>query len=58
MAMVVEACPMAEWVCQLLDGFGHEAVIIDARRARAVISSKTKTDKIDAPKLAQLCRTN
>lgn len=58
MKMVVEACPMAEWVCQLLEELGHEAVIIDARRAKAVISSKTKTDKIDARKLAQLCRTN
>lgn len=57
MRMVVEACPMAEWVCQLLEEFGHEAIIIDARQAKAVINSKKKTDKIDARKLAQICRT-
>ncbi len=57
MSMVVEACPMAEWVCQLLEELGHEAVIIDARQAKAVIHSKKKTDKIDARKLAQICRT-
>ena len=57
MPMVVEACPMAEWVCQLLEELGHEAVIIDARQAKAVIHSKRKTDKIDAKKLAQMCRT-
>jgi transposase len=57
MPMVVEACPMAEWVCQYLEELGHEAVIIDARQAKAVIHSKRKTDKIDAKKLAQICRT-
>ena len=57
MSMVVEACPMAEWVCQFLEEFGHEAIIIDARQAKAIIRSKKKTDKIDAKKLAQMCRT-
>ena len=54
---VVEACPMAEWVCRLLEGLGHQAVILDARQAKAIVCSKRKTDKIDARKLAQICRT-
>jgi transposase len=55
--VVVEACPLAEWACQVLEKLGHEAVIIDARQAKAVVRSKRKTDKLDACKLAQLCRT-
>ncbi len=57
MRVVVEACPLAEWVCQLLEELGHEAVIIDARQAKAVVRTKKKTDKIDARKLAQMSRT-
>lgn len=57
MRMVVEACPLAEWVCQLLEELGHEAIIIDARRAKGVVRTKRKTDKIDARKLAQISRT-
>lgn len=57
MRVVVEACPLAEWVCQLLEALGHEAIIIDARHAKAVIRTKKKTDRIDARKLAQISRS-
>lgn len=57
MRVVVEACPLAEWACQLLEELGHEAIIIDARHAKAVIRTKKKTDRIDARKLAQISRT-
>ena len=57
MRVVVEACPLAEWACQVMEGLGHEAIIIDARRAKAVVQTKKKTDKIDARKLAQMSRT-
>ena len=57
MRVVVEACSLAEWVCQLLEMLGHEAIIIDARMAKAVVRTKKKTDKIDARKLAQMART-
>ena len=57
MQVVVEACPLAEWACQVLEELGHEAVIIDARQAKALVRSKKKTDKIDARKLAQMSRT-
>ncbi len=34
---VVEAAPLAEWVVQMLEEQGHEVIIIDPRRAKAVI---------------------
>lgn len=57
MRVVVEACSLAEWACRLLELLGHEAIIIDARQAKAVVRAKKKTDKIDARKLAQMART-
>jgi transposase len=57
MRVVVEASPLAEWACQLLEALGHEAIIIDARHAKAVIRTKKKTDRLDARKLAQISRT-
>ena len=54
---VVEAAPLAEWVAQLLEGLGHEVVVIDPRRAKAVIQTKNKTDKLDARNLAKLAQT-
>jgi transposase len=54
---VVEAAPLAEWVAQLLEKLGHAVIVIDPRRAKAVIQTKNKTDKLDAQNLAQLART-
>ena len=57
MRCVVEASPLAEWVAQLVEGMGHEIVVIDPRKAKAVICTKKKTDRLDAQKLAQIART-
>jgi transposase len=57
MRVVVEACPLSEWVCGILEALGHQALIIDARHAKALIRTKRKTDRIDARKLAQISRT-
>lgn len=54
---VVEAAPIAEWVAQRLEELGHEVVVIDPRRAKAVIQTKNKTDKVDARNLAKLAQT-
>lgn len=54
---VVEAAPLAEWVVQVLEEQGHEGIIIDPRRAKAVIQTKNKTDKLDARNLAKLAQT-
>jgi len=54
---VVEAAPLAEWVAQVLEEQGHEVSLIDPRRAKAVIQTKNKTDKLDARNLAKLAQT-
>lgn len=54
---VVEASPLAEWAARMLEELGHEAVIIDARRAKAVVCTKKKTDRINARDLANMART-
>jgi len=54
---VVEAAPLAEWVAQMLEELGHEVIVIDPRRAKAVIQTKNKTDKLDARNLAKLAQT-
>jgi transposase len=54
---VVEASPLAEWAVQTLEGLGHEAVIIDARRAKAIVCTKKKTDRVNARDLANMART-
>lgn len=55
--IVLEASPLAEWAAQQLEQLGHEVVVIDPRRAKAVIQTKRKTDKLDARNLARMART-
>lgn len=54
---VVEASPLAEWVAGLLEGIGHQVIVIDPRRAKAVIATKKKTDRLDARNLARMAVT-
>lgn len=51
---VVEASPLSEWVAQLLEGLGHEVIVIDPRKAKALIATKKKTDRLDARNLARM----
>jgi transposase len=57
MQCVVEASPMAEWVASILESLGHEVVLIDVRKAKGVIRTKKKTDRLDARNLARMGRT-
>ncbi len=57
MRCVLEAGPLAEWLSRILERLGHEAVVIDARKAKGVIRTKKKTDRLDARNLAQMGRT-
>ena len=57
MRCVVEASPLAEWASRRLEELGHEAVIIDARRAKAIVCTKKKTDRVNARDLANMART-
>jgi transposase len=54
---LLEASPLAEWVAQVVEGLGHEAVVIDTRKAVGVIRTKKKTDRLDARNLAKMSRT-
>lgn len=55
--VVIEASPLAEWAASELECAGHEVVVIDPRRAKAVVCTKKKTDQLNARDLAQLSRT-
>jgi transposase len=57
MRCVLEAGPLAEWMSKLLEQMGHEAVVIDARKAKGVIRTKKKTDRLDARNLARMGKT-
>jgi transposase len=57
MRCVLEAGPLAEWLSELIERLGHEAVVIDARKAKGVIRTKKKTDRLDARNLAKMGRT-
>jgi transposase len=54
---VVEASPLSEWVAQLLEALGHEVIVIDPRKAKALIATKKKTDRLDARNLARMSLT-
>jgi transposase len=57
MRCLLEAGPLAEWMSRILERLGHEAVVIDARKAKGVIRTKKKTDRLDARNLARMGRT-
>jgi transposase len=57
MRCVMEAGPLAEWLSKIIEGLGHEAVVIDARKAKGVIRTKRKTDRLDARSLAKMGKT-
>lgn len=55
--VVVEASPLAEWICRVLEAAGHEPDIVDARAAKRLMEGRKKTDARDALTLAQMART-
>ena len=57
MRCVLEAGPLAEWLAKLLEQLGHDAVVIDPRKAKGVIRTKKKTDRLDARNLARMGKT-
>ena len=57
MRCVVEASPLAETIVGMAERLGHQVVIIEPRRAKGVICSKKKTDRLDARNLCKMART-
>jgi transposase len=46
------------WVSRLLAGLGHEVIVANARRVRAISDSNCKDDRMDARLLARLARVD
>lgn len=59
MTCIVEASPLAEWLCSEVEKFGHKIAIVCPRKAKVALASqaKKKTDRRDARALAELCRS-
>jgi transposase len=56
---IVEAAPLAEWLCREVEAMGHKISIVCPRKAKVALASqgKKKTDRRDARALAELCRS-
>lgn len=56
--VVIETGTHANWVHDLLAKSGHEVVVANARKVRAISANERKCDELDARMLAQLGRTD
>jgi transposase len=54
--IAMEVGTHSPWVSRLLEGFGHEVIVANARRVRLITDSSRKDDKMDARLLARLAR--
>ena len=55
--IVVEASGKAFWMADRLMELGHEVVVVDPGRTKAIGAARIKHDKLDARILAELCQT-
>ena len=56
--IVIETGTHANWVHDLLVSFGHEVVVANARKVRAISANERKCDELDARMLARLGRSD
>jgi len=56
--VVIETGTHASWVHDLLVRLGHEVVVANARKARAIWANERKCDELDARMLARLGRSD
>jgi transposase len=56
--VVLETGTHANWVHDLLAGAGHEVVVANARKVRAISANERKSDTVDARMLARLGRAD
>jgi transposase len=52
--MVMETGTHSPWISRLLEGFGHEVIVANARKVRAISQNESKNDRQDAEMLARL----
>lgn len=55
---VMETGTHSPWVSRLLQALGHEVIVANARKLRAISQSPTKSDEADARMLARLGRAD
>lgn len=56
MLIAIETGTHSPWISRLLESFGHDVLVANARRVRLVYGGDRKSDKLDAQKLARLAR--
>jgi transposase len=56
--IVMEAGTHSPWISRLLEGYGHEVIVANARKVRMIYESDSKNDKLDARMLARLGRVD
>lgn len=56
MRVAIEAGTHSPWVSRLLEEYGHDVLVANARKLRLIYAEGRKTDKLDAEKLARLAR--
>lgn len=58
MRIAIEAGTHSLWVSEHLRQFGHEVLVANAREIRAITHSDSKSDQLDAEKLARYARVD
>lgn len=56
MLIAIETGTHSPWISRLLESYGHEVLVANARKVRLVYGGDRKSDKLDAQKLARLAR--
>lgn len=56
MRVAVEAGTHSPWISRALEGFGHEVLVVNARKLRLIHAGGSKNDRLDAEHLARLAR--
>lgn len=57
-AVALEVGTTSGWVSELLSELGHDVVVADARKLKAIWGSRRKNDEADARKLAKMLRAD
>jgi transposase len=56
--IALEVGTHSPWVSRLLNGFGHEVIVANARQVKLISQSSRKDDRLDAQTLARLARVD
>lgn len=56
MRIALEVGTHSPWISRLLESWGHEVLVANARRLRMIYASRQKTDRMDAHSLARVAR--